>query len=267
MKHTETMQGNSPFETYAVINANIVGTRMSEALGVLVDRVENGIGGYACFVNAHVSVMTRRDRKVESAINSATFAFPDGMPVYLVGRYLRGLPIEKISGPDFMQRIFESERARKLNHYFYGGQEEALAALIKKLNGKYPFCNIVGAESPPFRPLSDQEKSEAINRINSANPHFVWVGLGAPKQELWMKENTNKLSRAMLLGVGAAFDFHAETIVRAPVWAQRCGLEWFHRLIQEPRLFRRYFETNILFVLFTTWDSLKHLVTNKNNNR
>ena len=249
-----TMLEQEPI-TYPVIDARIVGTTMADALEMVMSRAETSAGGYACFVNAHVSVMTRQEPKVRSAIASATYAFPDGMPVYLVGKYLHGLDIEKISGPDVMEKIFESERGRKLRHYFYGSTPEVLEKLTSSLQECYPGSNIVGAVSPPFRELSDEEQTAQLNAIRSSGAQLVWVGLGAPKQEYWMKANTSHLPKAVLLGVGAAFDFHAGTIKRAPEWARRLGFEWLHRLLQEPkRLWKRYSLTNSLFILWIIFD-------------
>jgi len=249
---------NKAFETYAVIDANIVGTTMEEALSAVARMARSGESGYACFVNGHVSVMTRQHSELKDAVNSSTFAFPDGMPVYLVGRYLWGRKIHKISGPDFMQKVFEDEKLRRLNHYFYGGQEKVLEALLEKLKLIYPGCNIVGAEPPPFRPLTEEEQRQALDRINAAGAQIVWVGLGAPKQELWMQRNTRLLPGSVLLGVGAAFDFHAGSIKRAPIFMQKIGLEWLYRLMQDPgRLWRRYLVTNSLFIYYTFIDTIR----------
>jgi N-acetylglucosaminyldiphosphoundecaprenol N-acetyl-beta-D-mannosaminyltransferase len=252
------------FQTYRVIDADIVATTASRALAEIMDRSDALNGGYACFVNAHVSVMSRQRSDVKAAVESSTFAFPDGIPVYFVGKYLQNQDIEKISGPDFMALMFDSERGRKLRHYFYGGKPEVLEALVSTLNNRYPNCNIVGAVSPPFRQLSEAEHEAELAAIRYCNAQIVWVGLGAPKQELWMQANTGSLPLAMLMGVGAAFDFHAGTIERAPEWIQRWGLEWLHRLLQEPgRLWKRYLMTNSLFIYFALKSHLGSLLKSK----
>jgi len=249
---------NKVFNTYPVVNANIASTTMTKALNEVARMAKSGNPGYACFVNAHVSVMTKKDSALKKAVNSATFAFPDGMPVYLVGHYLFGQNNQKISGPDFLQKIFEDKNFRALNHYFYGGQEETLDLLIKELNQKYPGCNIVGSESPPFRTLSEEEEQQALDKMINAKAQIIWIGLGAPKQELWMQKNTKKLNSSILLGVGAAFDFHSGSLNRAPAIMQKIGMEWLHRLLQEPRrLWKRYLVTNSLFVYYTFIDTIK----------
>jgi N-acetylglucosaminyldiphosphoundecaprenol N-acetyl-beta-D-mannosaminyltransferase len=247
------------FITYPVIDAQITGTNNSAALETVINQAESSDGGYACFVNAHVTVMTRQDERVRSAVNNATYAFPDGMPVYLIGKYLQGLDIEKISGPDVMAMMFENERGRSLRHFFYGATEEVLEKLVASLEIRYPGCNIVGAVSPPFRQLTKEEHAADLAAIRDADAQIVWVGLGAPKQELWMQANTDQLPDAMLMGVGAAFDFHAGMIERAPEWMQTWGLEWVHRLAQEPkRLWKRYLVTNTLFVYLAVRTQLTH---------
>ena len=245
------------FARYSVLDAAIVGTKKELALSEVISRVKAGEGGYACFVNAHVSVMTRQRADVRYAVNTATFAFPDGKPVYLIGKYLDGLDIEKISGPDFMADIFESKEGRALRHFFYGGTPEVLDRLTSLLVNTYPGANIVGVISPPFRPLTEKEQLEHLDVVRASQAQIVWVGLGAPKQELWMHDYASSIPQAMFMGVGAAFDFHAGTLERAPEWAQKWGFEWFYRLIKEPRrLWRRYLTTNSLFIYHALKDRI-----------
>ena len=155
-----------------------------------------------------------------------------------------GLP----SGPDLMPEILRVSEEEGYSHYFYGSTEQTLKALEKNLREKYPRLNIAGVYSPPFRKLTEEEDIETIERINAAKPDFLWVGLGAPKQERWMYEHRGKVN-AVMLGVGAAFDFHAGTAKRAPKWMQEFYLEWLYRLIQDPkRLLRRYVRSNAQFI-------------------
>lgn len=244
--------GALDLKEYPVFKLNIVGANRQEALNALVDRANRNQGGYACFVNAHVSVTCCQNDEVLEAVNGATYAFPDGMPVYLHGRYLRRMDIEKISGPDFMEMLFESHEGRKLRHFFYGGSQDVLDKLIENLKDNYPGCNIVGAISPPYRKLTATEQQSYLDDITASGAQVVWVGLGAPKQELWMHQYSPKLPHAMLMGVGAAFDFHAKVVKRAPRWMQKMGMEWLYRLVQEPRrLWKRYFVTNFLFLYYS----------------
>lgn len=147
-----------------------------------------------------------------------------------------------------MQKIFESSDSNGYRHYFYGSTEETLKKLRDKLQEKYPNINIVGMYSPPFRTLTEEEDNEIIKNINNTEADIVWVGLGAPKQEIWMNNHKNKI-KGLMIGVGAGFDYHAGNIKRAPKWMQKCSLEWLYRLLQDPkRLFKRYFRTNTKFI-------------------
>lgn len=147
-----------------------------------------------------------------------------------------------------MEEVFKITVEKGYKHYFYGSTEETLTVLREKLNEKYPGIQIVGMYSPPFRPLSGDEDREIVDMINETNPDFVWVGLGAPKQENWMAAHQGKVN-GFMVGVGAGFDYFAENISRAPMWMQNFNLEWLYRLIQDPkRLFKRYFHTNTRFI-------------------
>ena len=153
-----------------------------------------------------------------------------------------------------MQQMLRAGGETPYRHYFYGSTPETLALLRQKIEQAYPGAVIAGMESPPFRPLTPEEDAAAVARINAARPDFVWVGLGAPKQEFWMARHQGAV-RALMIGVGAAFDYEAGNIRRAPAWMQRCSLEWLYRLLQDPRrLFKRYFVTNTRFL----WWALRH---------
>ena len=146
---------------------------------------------------------------------------------------------------EFMRRNPEAR------HYLYGATAETLSLLSTSLTANIPNLNIVGCYAPPFRALTEQEESLVLDRINDDRPDYVWVGIGAPKQEYWMYKHWDSLKPAVLFGVGAAFDFHAGAKARAPRWMRTYGLEWLHRLISEPaRLWRRYLITNSIFIFF-----------------
>ena len=147
-----------------------------------------------------------------------------------------------------MEEIFKISEEKGYKHYFYGSTEETLDELKTKLIQKYPKLQIVGMFSPPFRKLTEWEDVEITNKINETNANFIWVGLGAPKQEIWMFNHKNKVN-GLMLGVGAGFDYHAEKIKRAPKWMQNNNLEWVYRLLQDPRrLYKRYLTTNFKFL-------------------
>lgn len=221
---------------------------MEETLQYLTQNLEDLRGKYICVSNVHTVVMSYEDEKYRNIQNGAAMVLPDGKPLSVVSK-LRGFKeAQKVSGPDLMPEMFQLSEEKQYTHYFYGSTEETLEKLKEALLVQYPNLKIVGMYSPPFRPLTEKEDKEIIGRINNANPDFIWIGLGAPKQEQWMYAHKDKLCGVML-GVGAGFDFHAGTVKRAPVWMQKCGLEWLHRLTQDPkRLFKRYVVTNSKFL-------------------
>ena len=147
-----------------------------------------------------------------------------------------------------MEEILKVSVEKGYSHYFYGSTEETLEKLYKVLKHDYQGLQIAGMYSPPFRELSEEEDEAIVNSINETNPDFIWVGLGAPKQERWMSAHQGRVN-GFMIGVGAAFDYFAGNIKRAPQWMQKCNLEWVYRLMQDPkRLFKRYWHTNMSFI-------------------
>jgi N-acetylglucosaminyldiphosphoundecaprenol N-acetyl-beta-D-mannosaminyltransferase len=206
---------------------------------------------YVTYSNVHVVVTAHSDEALRRAVNEADIASPDGKPMEFVAR-LKGLKeFRRCTGPDMMLALLEESERKGYTNYFYGSTQETLDQLKEKLLQQFPNLKILKMYSPPFRPLSLEEENAIIGEMNSLSPDLIWVGLGAPKQEKWMHAQRSKLQRGVMLGVGAAFDFHAAKLKRAPRWMQQIGLEWFFRLMSEPRrLFKRYFVTNTLFVLY-----------------
>ena len=196
----------------------------------------------------------------------AAMITPDGMPLALIGK-LKGLPVERTSGADFMDLVCRQSPKSGLKHYFYGGKEGIAKKLTEILQEKYPNIKIVGYECPPFRPMTLKEDKAAIERIKTSGADVVWVGISSPKQDVWMRDHY-KLLPQTLIGVGAAFDFHTGAVKRAPKWMQKSGLEWLHRLISEPkRLWRRYLilAPRFIFLVCKEYFSsfLKNRVTRK----
>ncbi|HEY6454252.1 MAG TPA: WecB/TagA/CpsF family glycosyltransferase [Steroidobacteraceae bacterium] len=227
---------------------------MNTAIALVDARLQTGEGGYVCFTNAHTSVLGRRDPGFRAITNRSYLSVADGKPVYWLGR-LKGRPIGHVPGPDFFLKAFERLPHRR--HFLYGSTPRAIEFLQTRLRAIVPGAQVVGALSPPFRPLSPEDKAQHYATIRAASADFVWVGLGAPKQEQWMAEAAPHLSPCILFGVGAAFDFHAGTIPRAPPVMRALGLEWLSRLSQEPRrLWKRYLITNSLFVAYAFKDLL-----------
>jgi len=202
-----------------------------------------------CICNVHSVVTASRDAAFGRVVNEADMSTPDGAPVAWVLRRLGHIGQQRINGPDLMWRYCEQAEARGEPVFFYGGTEETLAQLKLKLLTAFPALTVAGSISPPFRALTPDEDTAIVEQINASGAGVVFVSLGCPKQELWMAAHRGRI-HAVMIGVGAAFDYHAGTIKRAPKWMQDCGLEWFHRLVSEPRrLWKRYLVTNTLFVL------------------
>lgn len=203
---------------------------------------------YVCICNAHSVVTATSDKAFAAAVDQADMATPDGAPVaWLIGRQL-GQPQERINGPDLMWRYLAEGAGQGGPVFLYGATEQTLQILRARLAESFPGLRIAGTYSPPFRSLTAEEDQQVVEMINASGATTVWVSLGCPKQEKWMAEHRGRI-HAVMIGVGAAFDYHAGTIRRAPLWMQRNGLEWLHRLASEPgRLWKRYFVTNSLFI-------------------
>jgi N-acetylglucosaminyldiphosphoundecaprenol N-acetyl-beta-D-mannosaminyltransferase len=205
---------------------------------------------YVCITGVHGVIESRRDPAVREIHNAAGLVTPDGMPLVWLLRLAGHRRAARVYGPDLMLLLLERSPARGFTHFFYGATEATLAELRCKMTTRFPGLRVVGTVAPPFRPLTTAEDDEIVTAINRVSPDFVWVGLSTPKQEIWMAEHRVRLDAGVLIGVGAAFDFHAGRIRQAPRWIQRAGMEWLFRLYQEPRrLWRRYLYGNTRFVL------------------
>ena len=203
---------------------------------------------YVCICNVHSVVTAGRNAEFGNVVANADMATPDGAPVAGMLLKLGFSGQQRINGPDLMWQYCAQAAQRNESIFLYGGSESTLKILQQRLVASFPGLQIAGAISPPYRVLSDEEDAADVARINASGAGTVWVSLGCPKQEVWMAEHRGRIT-AVMIGVGAAFDYHAGTIKRAPVWMQRRGLEWLHRLCSEPgRLWKRYLVTNTLFV-------------------
>lgn len=235
-------------ERCSILKTNINVTNLDEVIQILDDSVEEQRGDYICVANVHTTVMAFRDEAYRKIQNESWMTLPDGKPLSMVSKRRGYENAGRVPGPDLMPKVFELSRERGYRHFFYGSTEKTLTMLREKIEKKYPYLKIAGMYSPPFREVSEKEDKEIIHRINDSKPDFVWVALGAPKQEIWMAEHKNKIN-AVMIGVGAAFDFEAGTVKRAPRWMQEFCLEWLHRIMQDPkRLLPRYIDTNASFL-------------------
>ena len=239
---------NSKIPTVNIMGVNIAAINMDWLLDFTHKNIHKLNGDYLCASNVHTTVMAFENDDYCKVQNNAILAIPDGGPLCSIGKK-RGFPdMSRTDGPGYMDNILKVSDKYAYRHFFYGSTPETLQRLLNNIEKKYPTINIVGQYSPPFRELSDEEDIHITKLINDSHPDFVWIGLGAPKQEFWMYQHQGKIE-GFMVGVGAAFDFFANNKKRAPQWMQKHNLEWFYRLIQEPkRLFKRYFYTNIKFI-------------------
>ena len=175
-------------------------------------------------------------------------AIPDGGPLSSVGRRRGHAAMQRTTGPSYLVEILKISAEKGYRHYFYGSTDETLAKLRQCLERDYPGVQVAGMYSPPFRPMTAEEDEAIVRQISETHPDFLWVGLGAPKQERWMAAHQGRVE-GFMVGVGAGFDYLAGNIQRAPGWMQKCNLEWLYRLLQDPkRLFKRYLNTNTKFI-------------------
>lgn len=206
--------------------------------------------GYVCLCTTHGLGEARRDPVLRAIFNRSYLTTPDGMPLVWFGRRQGRREITRVYGPDLLLAVCDAGRATGLRHYFYGGQPGVAGLLREKLVARFPGLQVVGTFTPPFRPLTDPEFAGLRDEIAARRPDVVWVGLSTPKQEHFMAGAWEKLDAGLLIGVGAAFDFHSGRIAQAPRWMQSSGLEWLFRLGTEPRrLAKRYLVYNTLFLL------------------
>ena len=231
-----------------ILKTNINVTNMEQTISYITENLEELKGNYICVSNVHTTVMAYRDEAYRKVQNSGAMALPDGQPLSIVSRKRGFKDAQRVPGPDLMPRILKLSEEKGYTHYFYGSTEKTLEQLKKSMLDAYPKLQIVGMYSPPFRKLTEEEDEQIIKQINDTKPDFVWVALGAPKQENWMYQHQNKVN-GLMIGVGAAFDFLAGTTKRAPAWMQKLCLEWVFRILQDPkRMLPRYLSTNFAFL-------------------
>jgi N-acetylglucosaminyldiphosphoundecaprenol N-acetyl-beta-D-mannosaminyltransferase len=218
---------------------------------------------YICICNVHSVVTARRDMEFRKAVNGADMATSDGAPIAWALRKLGFPSQERINGPDLMWRYLrEAERVGQ-TVFFYGSTNETLVKLRASIAREFPGLKVAGMHSPPFRPISGSEDEKEVEEINRSGANVVFVGLGCPKQEKWMAAHHGRIN-AVMIGVGAAFDYHSGTVSRAPLWWQRNGLEWLYRLFSDPRrLFKRYMVTNTLFIVGFSRQLINKKILNK----
>lgn len=231
-----------------ILGVNVAAIDMEWLLDFTNKHIKELSGDYMCVSNVHTTVTAFEDEDYRAVQNGGIMAIPDGGPLSTVGQKRGFKRMKRTTGPSYMGEILKISAQKGYRHYFYGSTEETLEKLYKVLQQDYPGIQISGMYSPPFRPLTEEENRLVVERINDSQPDFVWIGLGAPKQECWMAEHQGKI-KGFMVGVGAGFDYFAGNISRAPEWMQKSNLEWVYRLLQDPRrLFSRYWHTNTKFI-------------------
>jgi len=237
------------YEKLQILSVKIDHLSFSDTLDKVMDWGTRHIPSYVCFANAHSTVEAYKDKLFYDALDNATLVVPDGKSVAVAAWMLHRKRQERIAGMDFMPSILERANANKSRIFMYGSTPEVLKILQKKISISYPDIQIVGMISPSFGKISEKELSDHIDQMNSSGAQIGFISLGCPKQEKWMAENSSKI-KSVLLGVGGAFPVFAGLQSRSPLWMQKYGLEWLHRLLLEPRrLFKRYFYNNCYFLL------------------
>ena len=238
-----------PFRSTKLLGTRIDALSWEQAVGRIVRWAQASASKMVCLCNVHSLVTASRDTELAAALGGSDMNSPDGAPLAWLMRR-RGWPEQqRMSGPDLMWKLLAEAERLQLPVFLLGGAPATLDKLMLSLGSAFPALPIAGSLSPPFRELGDDENARIADTINASGARIVLVGLGCPKQEKWMAAQRGRIN-AVMLGVGAAFDYHAGTTLRAPIAWQRAGFEWLYRLAQEPaRLARRYLVTNTLFLL------------------
>src|SRR5271169_2077590 len=231
-----------------VLGVGVHAINMAQAVDLIDVAVQEGRKGYVCITGVHGVMEAQRDAALKAILNCAFLTTPDGMPTVWVGKWQGFHSMGRVYGPELMLELCRLSVARGYTHFFYGGKPGLAEQLGTELSRRFPGLRIVGTFSPPFRDLDLAEEAELLSTVAKCKPDFFWVGLSTPKQERFMARYLDRLPTTLMLGVGAAFDVHTGGIWDAPAWVKNAGLQWLHRLCQEPqRLWRRYLINNPKF--------------------
>ncbi|MBF0619121.1 MAG: WecB/TagA/CpsF family glycosyltransferase [Candidatus Omnitrophica bacterium] len=242
---------------YDVLGVHISAVDPERAAMNMCELVKERAKGYVCVAPVSTIVDAKKDPGYCEVVNAAAMVTPDGAPVAWLGLVKGFKEVRRTYGPEMMLRVCNAGQALGIRHFFYGATEAVCAKLVERLTGRFPGILVVGVYAPPFTPKASLLTPEVARMINEAKPDIVWVGLGAPKQDIWMALNRSALDAPVLVGIGAAFDFHAGVKPQAPQWMGRAGLEWLFRLCSEPhRLWKRYLIGNTLFIYWIIVDAI-----------
>lgn len=232
-----------------ILGVHVSSINMAIALEVIDQWIHRREAHYVCVTGVHGVMESYRRKAIREIHNAAGLVVPDGMPLVWLSRLKGVRNVGRVYGPDLMLAMCEIAARSGYRNFFYGGAPGIGEVLAERLRSRFSQLNIVGVHSPPFRPLTSEEDDRVSEEIRRTHPDIVWVGISTPKQEIWMAQHIERLRPAVLIGVGAAFDFHAGAKGQAPRWMMRAGLEWLFRLMQEPaRLGPRYLKNNPQFL-------------------
>jgi N-acetylglucosaminyldiphosphoundecaprenol N-acetyl-beta-D-mannosaminyltransferase len=253
---TEHADNKAP--SYRVLGVRVDAVQIP---GVIV-RMEQWIAArdrcrFIAVTDMHSIMEARHAASFRNVLRAADLVVPDGFPLIWLGRR-RGFVLKRrVYGPELMERFCENTAAKGYRHFFFGGAPGVAEDLASRFSARFPGLSVAGVHCPPFRTLTSEKDAEAVSAINSARADILWVGLGAPKQEQWMFDHRERLNVPLLVGVGAAFDFHTGRVAQAPAWMGEHGFEWLFRLSREPRrLWRRYLVHGSEFAALVLLESL-----------
>jgi N-acetylglucosaminyldiphosphoundecaprenol N-acetyl-beta-D-mannosaminyltransferase len=237
-----------------VLGVRVSAINMERAVELADQWISAGRPGYTCVCAVHSIMEAQKEERYLEILNRAAFNLPDGMPLTWIGRLQGQLGMDRVCGPDFMLEMCRLSVERGYRHFLYGGRPGVVEQLGANLRRRFSGIKIVGTYTPPFRNLNAEEERELVNQVHESRPDILWVGIGAPKQERFMAHYVQQLQVPLMVGVGAAFDYHTGRIRDSPNWVKRAGLQWLHRLIQEPRrLWWRYMSSNPAFLWNVAW--------------
>jgi N-acetylglucosaminyldiphosphoundecaprenol N-acetyl-beta-D-mannosaminyltransferase len=232
---------NNSFQKFNILGVEISAINITQAIVIISDWILNKIPNYVCVTPVHALMDYRKNAELLMIANNSGLTTPDGMPIVWILKIAGFKYVDRVYGPDLMNELCRVSLESGYKHFFYGNTDAVLSDLKEKLEEKYPGIQIAGSIAPPFRELTIQENEEICKQISASGADILWVGLGSPKQELWMYHHQGRIDVPVMIGVGAAFDFLSGNKPQAPRWIQRSGLEWFYRFLQEPRrLWKRY---------------------------
>jgi N-acetylglucosaminyldiphosphoundecaprenol N-acetyl-beta-D-mannosaminyltransferase len=237
-----------------ILGVKVSAINLKSGVDLAMEWIEAGKPGYVCVTGVHGLVEAQRNPEFRRILNGSVINTPDGMPLTWIGRLEGFQQMNRVFGPDFMNALCAQAAERGYRNFFYGGQPGVVDHLCRVLKTRFPLLEVVGSYTPPFRKLNAKEERDLVDQVSHSKPDILWVGLSTPKQEEFMAQFVGQLRVPLLIGVGAAFDFHTGRIRDASNWVKRAGLQWLHRFMQEPRrLWKRYLVNNTIFLWLMLW--------------